>query len=325
MERKHPELPYRCLMSTARYERFPDRTYFWDGPAEFLEQDSWADGIHVITLRSGSSIDVLLRGEPARRQSDDAQPVFFTGAVHRSAGQPPFFSGGSITRELDIPLIAIADPTLTPENDLTIGWYTGLAGDDAQRNISSILERLREWIGRELLLVGGSAGGFASLYFASELGTTAFVWNPQTNLLKYTSGHVREYLSTITGDPTWATEITPVLRNTLPVDEREAEQSLLRLGIAWEIRSVEPISRLLYLQNESDHHEPRHAAPLRARDQFREVSPGVHVRSEKLVAVGAFETGHRAPGRPIIEKGLQMMIEGNSPSDTARELFGLLA
>lgn len=318
-------MPYRGAMSTVRYERFPDRTYFWDGPAAFLDEESWVDGIHVIALPSGSSIDILLRGEPAQRPTAGVQPVFFTGAVQRSAGQPPFFSGGSITRELGVPLIAIADPTLTPENNLTIGWYTGLAGDDAQRSISSILERFRVWTGRELLLVGGSAGGFASLYFASELGSTAFVWNPQTNLLKYTAGHVREYLSTITGDPKWASAITPALRDTPPIEEREAEKSLQWLGVAWEVRSVEPISRLLYLQNESDHHEQRHAAPLRSRDQFREESPGVYSRHDKLVAVGAFESGHRAPGRPIIEKGLQMMIEGRSPSDAAQALFNLLS
>lgn len=271
--------------------------------ASFLSDSDWKDAIHVIRLRDGSSLDFLIRGGIRTHDSSRALPVFFNGAVDRAKGQPPFFSGSTLAKELSTPFIAIADPTLQPDNKLGIGWYTGLAGSEAQNSITKLLVSFSQHL--SIVLVGGSAGGFAALYFASRIEVPAFVWNPQTDLLQYGAAFVRPYLSELLNDCSWKSLVSERLRDTPPIDYVTASSALDGIGIRYAIPSVQKIPRLLYLQNSTDKHAIRDAEPLRQRDQFEDRSEGLFISEGRVMAVGDFSPFHKSPPREIISCGLQ--------------------
>lgn len=290
-------------MNHSRYARFPDEVCHWENLPSFLSSSDWKDAIHVIGLRDGSSLDVLIRGGIQNYDASLVLPVFFNGAVDRSKGQPPFFSGSTLAKELATPFIAIADPTLRPENKLGIGWYTGLPGSESQESIAKLLTELS--MHRPIVLVGGSAGGFASLHFASQVEVPAFVWNPQTDILQYGSAFVRPYLSTMLNDPSWESLVAERLRDTPPINYSMASSALDGLGIRYEIQSVQKIPRLLYLQNSTDKHAKRDAEPLRQRDRFRDLGRGLFASEGRIMAVGNFAPFHKSPPRETISCGLQ--------------------
>lgn len=309
-------------MTDNRYARFPDEVCHWEDMTTFLSESNWCDAIHVIKLRDGSSLDILIRGDLSTYDSSRALPVFFNGAVERTKGQPPFFSGSSIAKELGTPVVAIADPTISPSSNLGIGWYTGYPNSDAQNSITQVLQNLIGRFRLRLVLVGGSAGGFASLYYASRIGESAFVWNPQVDLLRYAPAHVRAYLSEVLADESWADEIAAVMRETPPIDYELAASGLSTSGLDFRIQETTRISRLLYLQNVSDTHENRHARPLRERENFSAISNGLYQSGTRVMAVGNFADSHRAPSREVIRDGIRAVMEQrNDLVQTAAELL----
>lgn len=305
-----------------RYERFSDEVCHWENMASFLSDSDWIDAIHVIRLRDGSSLDILIRGGIRNYDSSRALPIFFNGAVDRAKGQPPFFSGSSIAKELRTPVVAIADPTISPSNNLGIGWYTGHPNSGAQDAITQLLRSLADRFLLRLVLVGGSAGGFASLYYAARIGQSAFVWNPQVDLLRYAPAHVREYLSAVLSDGSWAQGITAVVRETPPIDYELAASGLTSNHIDFRLEDTSPISRLLYLQNVSDTHENSHARPLRERENFNTIGSGLYQSGTRIMAVGNFADSHRAPSREVIRDGiLAVMDQKNDLVQTATALL----
>src|SRR5690606_3863647 len=64
-----------------------------------------------------------------------------------------------------------------------------------------ILEKIQAMlVPSRLIFWGGSGGGFASLYLSAIFpGSTAFVWNPQTSILKYEQEAVEQYGKTCFG------------------------------------------------------------------------------------------------------------------------------
>lgn len=291
--------------------------------ASFLSDSDWKDAIHVIRLRDGSNLDFLIRGGIRNHDSSRALPVFFNGAVDRTKGQPPFFSGSSIASEIGTPVVAIADPTISPSNNLGIGWYTGHPNSGAQDAITQLLQSLSDRFLLRLVLVGGSAGGFASLYYAARIGESAFVWNPQVDLLRYAPAHVREYLSVVLSDGSWAEDIAAVMRDTPPIDYELAASELNSNRIEFRVRDTSPISRMLYLQNASDTHESSHARPLRERENYSTIGSGLHQSGTRIMAVGNFADSHRAPSREVIREGVMAVMD--QQTDLVQTATDLLA
>ncbi|MEE2568482.1 YqiA/YcfP family alpha/beta fold hydrolase [Pseudarthrobacter sp. J64] len=310
-------------MNDHRFARFSDRVYLWSDVSTFISEADWCDGIHAVQLQDGSSLDVLIRGNLQKRASNtDTWPIFFNGAVDRSKGDPPFFSGSTLAAELDRPVISIADPTLAVGNDLGIGWYTGNPGSNAQEVIATLISALKRDLKEEIVLVGGSAGGFAALYFGVCTRTSAFVWNPQVDLLRYAPAYVRPYLSQVLSDGAWAGGVSEILRDTPEVDHALASRELHARGIEHVVGDTMSIPRLLYLQNQSDSHELRHARPLREREGFVAVDDGVYANGGRIMVVGHFAAGHRQPPREIIHKGLKAVLDVRS--DLIKEAKDLL-
>lgn len=309
-------------MTGSRYDRFADELFRWESLDGFILESDWRDGIHVIG-KGVEQFEVLIRGGVESADDSRCLPVFFSGAVSRDGSRPPYFSGSTLARQMEMPVVAISDPTLMWSDRLTIGWYAGVSGAHTQESIARFLAELRGSIGRELVLVGGSAGGFASLYYAGRVGCGAFVWNPQTDLLRYGAWAVRDYLSVALKDEGWRATGDAALNEVDPVPLDRARSALIAGGIDSRVGPLSPISRMLYLQNDSDHHLQRHAEPYRVANEMAALGDGLYAAGEsKVMAVGGFGEGHRAPRREIIEYALGLVIDPSVDLESGMRALG---
>lgn len=160
-----------------------------------VESDKAPSGWYSIEYPNSGSFQVLLNGFDSFLGSKSFL-VVFNGAVKRGKfASPPFFSGvnlGSITK---LPVISIADPTLEINEIISLGWYAGnYKIKDLQKKIADLVDMLAEKINAEPIFVGGSGGGFAALVALkqSKFGS-AVVWNPQTDIKKYSRATYDNY------------------------------------------------------------------------------------------------------------------------------------
>lgn len=230
----------------------------WDSTASFIEASATvSDGVHTIGS-GGLPLDILLVNW-AEHRTHSVIPVFFSAAIgSRDGRRGPFFSGPGMAKSGGYPAICIADPSLALSPELSLAWYAGSDQQATQSRISELLTGLAEQRQAELLLIGGSGGGFAALRFGAELGSRAsvLVWNPQTNLLRYYRSAVRAYLRTCFPSTSWpdqgkldrAAELLP------PGTQSEVISSYARGSMP---------RRLVYLQSAADtFHVENHAIPF---------------------------------------------------------------
>lgn len=245
----------------------------WASAGEFLIANGGdCDGLHSI-LAGRLPIDLLWVNR-SRLLSDSQKvlPVFFSGAVTARQGKPgPFFSGRGIAQKLDIAALCIADPSLALDSSLELAWYAGSSLQATQSVVSALLSGIAERLGVELLMIGGSGGGFAALLYAGAVGgrASALVWNPQTDLLGYYRPAVRQYLRTCVPGLDWNDDDTFV----------QARQALSRAGIEPSIAASHAAGnrprRLLCLQNTGDgFHIRHHVGALISRLDVREMGRG---------------------------------------------------
>src|SRR5699024_639434 len=82
------------------------------------------------------------------------------------------------------------------DDDLMLSWYAGNHRQpDLQQILVSIFEKIHVSLGSErAVFFGGSGGGVAALFFASHFqNSLALVFNPQTNIAKYSKRAVRDF------------------------------------------------------------------------------------------------------------------------------------
>jgi hypothetical protein len=64
--------------------------------------------------------------------------------------------------------VALSDPTLYLDPDLKLAWYAGSSGWDLQSLLKCVLRKIATVArSNDLIFLGGSGCGFASLYFAA--------------------------------------------------------------------------------------------------------------------------------------------------------------
>lgn len=304
-------------MEPSNYASWNAPLHRWETVAEFTSQSPWPDGIHIVKLPNGNHLDVLLQSNPLNPTRRDSVAVFFSGALPNRAGKHgPYFSGARMARSLDIPFIAFSDPSLNLEGSLPLGWYAGSQNDDCQNAITEILQSAVIRSGRHLLLVGGSGGGYASLYYAHRVGqsASAFVWNPQTSIIDYEVGAVRQYFDVAMPGNNF--EYRDQANKTRAVEK------LAELGIA----TVLPRStagRVMYLQNSTDWHVTQHLKPYLDLNDY--VYRGNGYYSNELghsVVISNFGTGHAVPPTELIHGSIKkMLVPGRSTRAMYNELI----
>lgn len=217
------------------------------GVGEFERRERLSDGLHTI---SGGPvpIDVLLRLKPG------APVVFsFHGNTPRNPDlKLPVFTGLNVTRDLDASFAALSDPTLYLDPELKLAWYAGSSGWDLQSILKRVLRKIATIAkADDLIFLGGSGGGFASLYYAANFpGSLALVWNPQTDIGAYNPPHVTEYGRMAFGLADHASTVSALPTLTESVLARTFGGSLH--------------NQIIYLQNNTDGHVITHMHPFLA-------------------------------------------------------------
>ncbi|MFJ5954532.1 hypothetical protein ACIQC5_01085 [Paenarthrobacter sp. NPDC092416] len=271
-------------LAPSNYQRWEAPVVNWSDINEFLATTDLADGLHVVADASGSPIEILVHAVQAE-SNNTALPVFFTGAVDkRSEKTGPFFSGRSLAQRAGCGFVAISDPTLNLDSSLGLAWYAGSRDQDVQGKITTLLAKIADLYSRELLLIGGSGGGFAALYFGYQLGDKCSVlaWNPQTDIFKYSPSASKAYFESAFGS-----QIVSALQ--APRWEDPTKEFLDEFQITYDLMGLAedgtPPRRVLIFQNASDWHVGHHLAPFISTAGFRHMGRGVHEKDKLRLAV----------------------------------------
>ncbi|WP_413161640.1 hypothetical protein [Aeromonas salmonicida] len=231
---------------------------------------------------------------------DDSLPllVFFNGAVsNREEKIGPFFSGLSISNQLRLPSLSFSDPTVDHINELNLAWYAGsFIAPDLREKIISIIDLFHTITKRNVILLGGSGGGFAALSIVDALvcPALAIVWNPQTSISLYDKEAVSRYLK---------------LALNCSVDT-DAYQYLSENNILHDLCHLRKKnnSRILYLQNLTDWHLKSHAIPYANSQKYKITRNNGPWENNLSIYLGNFGTGHAAPDRETIDKIINIYI-----------------
>ncbi|MEC5178786.1 DUF6270 domain-containing protein [Arthrobacter sp. CG_A4] len=303
-------------MEATNYPAWKQPVHNWESVGTFSEQSGWEDGIHVVELSNGNHLDVLMQSDPLSRGERDCVAVFFSGALTNRAGKlGPYFSGARVAQALGIPFIAFSDPALNLNGDLPLGWYAGSQKDQLQNSITEILKRFTEKSGRQLLLIGGSGGGFASLMFAHKVGAqaSAFVWNPQTSILEYEPTAVMKYLDTAIPDH--------AIRDSRALWKEEANAALEESSIEQKLQ-LSNAGRVFYLQNSTDWHVTKHLLPYMSENEYSHKGNGFYSNEKNhAVVISEYGNGHAAPPVDVIHAVIQRML---APHRSTRSIYNEL-
>lgn len=267
--------------------------YLWDSVNDFEERWNGISGLHTVLFpESNISVDFLVN-DLVQNCKSDTLPVFFGGAISNRAGKSgPFFSGRNLSESFNLPMIAIADPSIDAHGELSIAWYTGAPSENLQSKLVSLLIAISRSLGRELILVGGSGGGFAALTFGHQLGErcSVLVWNPQTDIYRYSERFVKVYLRSLFGFAHSTLARTDWIDYCRPRTDRSVRTNIL------DAKTLRAPRRVLYLQNATDWHREAHLNPLWNATAPGAVENGKNFIDENhLVFVHELASGHEPP------------------------------
>lgn len=134
----------------------------------------------------------------ASQDYSDKLIVMFNGAVSRSSDKDPrnVFQRRTWSDELPANVLYLADPTLSNENNIQIGWGQGLGHNsplNAMVRCSAFIRDYLQLANRDILFYGSSAGGFQATYVHAFFRESTFlVNNAQFDWTKYYKSFVQE-------------------------------------------------------------------------------------------------------------------------------------
>ncbi len=292
------------------YLQWKNLHYVWDNVSDF--EDRWAGlkGVHTILFGNDEApIDIYVNDHVVT-ESHAVQPIFFTGAVsNRDDKKGPFFSGLGITNGLNLPMIAVADPSLDADPSLSLAWYTGGPSDNYASNLARLLEAIHRSLGRELLLVGGSGGGFAALNIGRHFNGTysVLVWNPQTDIYEYSERFVKVFLKS---------RFNFANISLGRSDWKDFCRIRTDSKISTNVLSAETVTkprRFVYLQNATDWHRDKHLTPLWSRVSHLELVDGLNkLDPNRVVFIDNFANGHAPPSAKLIGSLMGQLMNQSS-------------
>lgn len=253
---------------------------------DFVNVEAVPAGISTI-CSGGLPIDLLV--SPGK---SDTTIFFFHGAIERHFTLP-VLSGLGISGGLEANRIFVSDPSLVLDDNLMLSWYAGnYQQPGLQQSLVHIFRKIVTSLssGRTVFF-GGSGGGFASLYFATYFrDSLALVFNPQTNIAKYSERAVRDFTSKSFNVP---------MQQNAPLNE-------LPDSVVWDVCAIyeRPQPNLVaYMQNSNDEtHLQHHLLPF---------SENIHPATELLVLKEPWEKGHSPPPRNLLSKVLDISVSSN--------------
>lgn len=287
--------------------------YYYDSINAFEGATTLPEGTHHIPMQDDLTLDILIGGDLGTVPEGMKIPLFLTGAVtNRETKTGPFFSGERISYAIGTPFVSIADPLVTKDDTTGLAWYTGTPAAPALSIIGRVVTKISWFFERNILAIGGSGGGFASLALAAKSpDVTAFVWNPQTNILEYNPSTVKRYLEAMFGgdwsDDEWK------LRGKQRLDEAGVDYDLAKMPVG---------KNILYLQNDTDWHVAKHCAPFIDSHQLTSLGAGMYSDGGgTIIQLGNFGEGHQPPSKQLIQDTIVLLQPDDS--STADALAGL--
>lgn len=271
--------------------------------------------IHRIFFNSPLSIDICITGTDFFND-ENSLLVCFSGAVpgDRKEKPSPILSGFSVAEDLQLPLISIADPTLSLSDDINLSWYAGNKYiPDLFNKLASILDSVSILTNKKLILFGGSGGGFASIAVAQLMSqsTKVCVVNPQTQIINYNSEHVFKFLET-------AYDIDYGKYQIRDLDKQQLLYALERYVPFHNLNRLSFTTRtqLIYLQNISDWHTQLHALPFLEDKKIVKhgVSTFISENDQIGLYLGDWGEGHAAVTKDILYTVLKAQKEDEKTS-----------
>lgn len=274
--------------------------------------------IHRVKLKD-TYIDLLIKGFD-NLSADSSVLVCFTAAImKRETKVAPFFSGVGVSNKLDIPIISIADPTVS---DYLVGlaWYAGNERTPGlQYEIAKLLCDIQAYFQfKQYILLGGSGAGFAcltQLMLVKNLKLKALVMNPQTSVLEYFLSSVKRY-------------VTQAFKSDfkhLNFSKESARKVLEKNNINFEVNvnEFDAGHELVYLQNASDSHVDTHLLPFLKQSHLPWLRHGACSFSygkQLALFVGNWGKGHAPPPKELVFHIIQGFIDGKSPLELAQSI-----
>ncbi|WP_304351577.1 hypothetical protein [Comamonas testosteroni] len=281
-------------------------------PLSSVENFIVNDGVYSF-VEENKVMDVMISGAEGIQEGSTVL-VCFTGAVtSRGEKTAPFFSGIGIAKKLGVPLISVADPSVSLSKNISLGWYAGHGKFcDFQNELCKFLESFANKFGVRFVIFGGSGGGFASLSCISRLKKSeavAFVWNPQTSISKYSKEFVDVYL-----DNAFLIEKS----DTSTYDKLNNAGVLHDLTVNYGLRNSN--NSIIYFQNQSDWHTEYHAHPfIKKFDSLEKITNNIKLFNNSIYFEYNWGEGHVPPSEKIILHILQRLIERKKPLDIVLE------
>lgn len=239
--------------------------------------------------------EILIGGNPFESVGELVLVVFSGAITYRETKVPPFYSGSGLAASRGYAFIAISDPGIELSGQIAIAWYAGRAHRDTRGALIDLLGLLSRRVGKELRLVGGSAGGFSALAIVHALpgGPSVFTWNPRTDILEFSRRFVTGYLTTAfpvsaqqLSGPDWKDVGREVLRRHGKVSSHV------------EAPPAQGPGRIFYLQNATDVHFLDHCMPYLRSQGYTRYDRGIwRGDRDHVIWVADVAPGHNPPSR----------------------------
>lgn len=261
------------------------------------------DGVYRIHFQN-VSIDFFC-GDLSRAYEVGIVLVCFGGAMSKrknTAG--PFFSGRGLQSRVNIPFIGISDPMLEKSDSLLLAWYLGCPKTRHLPNIIAYhLDGIAKNFGADLIMVGGSGGGFAILNVQQHLESKSrsLIWNPQTNVSKYRLPEISEYIKSVYG---YTDEI---------LTAEQAEATLISMKVQYDVtQACMKNGEAIYLQNASDKHVKEHMKPFMKNGKWEDLGEKVYKSENRkiYIALTNWGKGHAAMPKDEITSALKSLKAG---------------
>ncbi len=127
---------------------------------------------------------------PARFASNPGSSLLYValhGAVDRTQ-RLPVFARWNWAKILGGHVLAICDPTLFFDDELTVGWYVGDKERNVIKGVAEISSAIASKLGlrpHQVVYYGSSGGGFAAMMAAAISNGSGVAINPQTDLANH--------------------------------------------------------------------------------------------------------------------------------------------
>lgn len=302
----------RNIYEASSYSLFPyKKVFIHDGVGDGFLEALRERGLHKVKIGSGD-LDVFTSGLDFSNGKPPVVLVVFGGAVSERQGKKaPFFSGSGLSKKLSVNFISFSDPSLSLSENISLGWYAGHEKlPDLNKKIAKILDLVSWFFSVKIILAGGSGGGFASLSVGNQMQSrpAALVWGPQTSISDFSPDVVEEYLATA----------FPRLKKSFGgegryevLDRAEVDHDIQKMNLS-------AFSHLVYLQNSSDSHVIKHAAPFMSGRVVLEKLNNVFFLDggrRHILVCGDWGKGHIPPPKDYVVSLLFSLMHINEPTE----------